>query len=184
MTATVKKSELAHIQSPTDFLKDFFDFSQLSPVDVKKEAIASNFLALIHHCGIKKIDLAEKLGWEQSRLSKVLSGKENLTIKTMVELAVALDYDFNVIFSKPNEHRSLQPWESNLLQNFRSNINISFNIIRKENEVIGNIQTKYIERSVFKNVILQKNKHLSSKVLENVFTNSRKIPLESTCREI
>ena len=64
-----KKTEL--IQSPdiADFFTDLFDFSHISPVDVKKNAIASNFCSLIYHCGLKKNELAHKLGWEPSRLS-------------------------------------------------------------------------------------------------------------------
>ena len=108
-------NEIANLQTPEDFFEDLFDFSDADPVDTKKTSIASNFCALIHHVGISRTELAEKLCWKPSRVSKVLDGSQNMTIKTMVELAVALDYDFDIHFHKINEHRSLQPWEDNLL---------------------------------------------------------------------
>ena len=110
-------NSLAKIENAEDFFNELFDFSEECPVDIKKVAIATNFSALIHHVGKSKSEIADDLGWKRSRLSKVLSGEQNLTIKTMVDLSNAVGYDFDVIFHKSNvfSHRSLQPWESNLL---------------------------------------------------------------------
>ena len=163
-----KKTEL--IQSPdiADFFTDLFDFSHISPVDVKKNAIASNFCSLIYHCGLKKNDLAHKLGWEPSRLSKVLNGNENLTIKTMVELSVALDYDFDMIFHKAYEHRSLQPWESNLLEELRPSINLTINV--HPNNTFSKSHSKFIEKVIPKNLI----KHeIINEELSNNYINKR-----------
>lgn len=90
----------------------------------KKHLLLLIFCALIHHSGVSRAELAEKLDWKLSRISKVLNGSQNLTIKTMVELAVALDYDFDIHFHKINEHRSLQPWEDNLLTHFLNEIEV------------------------------------------------------------
>ena len=115
-------NEIMSMQDPEDFFDDLFNFSEEDPVDIKKTSIASNFCALIHHSGVSRAELAEKLDWKLSRISKVLNGSQNLTIKTMVEIAVALDYDFDIHFHKINEHRSLQPWEDNLLTHFLNEI--------------------------------------------------------------
>ena len=56
---------------------DLFDFSNLDPIDIKKESIASNLSALISFSGIKRKELAKKLNQKESQLSKTLSGKEN-----------------------------------------------------------------------------------------------------------
>ena len=98
-----------------DFFDDLFDFSEENPIDIKKTAIASDFCSLLYHVETSRSELSEKLGWKKSRLSKVLNGKENLTIKTMVELTQAMGYDFDINFHHPDVHRCLQPWENNLL---------------------------------------------------------------------
>lgn len=119
-------NEIVKIEEPQDFFDELFDFSEIDPVEVKKTAIASNFCALIDHAGLNRTELAERLNWKPSRLSKVLNGTQNLTIKTMVEISVALDYDFDIHFHKVNEHRSLQPWESNLLIYLNNNVSVKY----------------------------------------------------------
>lgn len=163
-----KRTELIESPQIADFFANLFDFSQISPIDVKKNAIASNFSSLIYHCGLKRNELAEKLGWEASRLSKVLSGNENLTIKTMVELSVALDYDFDMIFHKAFEHRALQPWESNLLEELRPNINLTIHI--NTDDMFSKTHTNLIEKVFTKNLV----KHVVvSKKLDNSYISNK-----------
>lgn len=109
---------------------DLFDFSNLDPIDIKKESIASNLSALISFSGIKRKELAKKLNQKESQLSKTLSGKENLTIKTISKIAFVLDYDFEIVFHKNNSIPAyIQPWESpsifyhTLISYFISDIN-------------------------------------------------------------
>lgn len=134
-------NEIMSLQDPKDFFDDLFNFSEEDPVDIKKTSIASNFCALIHHSGVSRVELAEKLDWKLSRISKVLNGSQNLTIKTMVELAVALDYDFDIHFHKINEHRSLQPWEDNLLTHFLNEIEVKMIDIPKDIHRFKNIHS-------------------------------------------
>lgn len=41
-------------------------------------------------------ELADKLGWKTSRVSKVLHGTSNLTLKTIFDVCEALETDFDV----------------------------------------------------------------------------------------
>lgn len=109
------KSENEIMINDLDFFEDLFNFSDQDPVDIKKTAIASDFCSLIHYAELSRTELADKLDWKKSRLSKVLNGNENLTIKTMVELSQAIGYDFDINFHLSEVHRCLQPWEQNLL---------------------------------------------------------------------
>lgn len=91
-----------------------FDFSDFNTVDLSKEKIASSLAALISYSGIKRKDLAKKLKWKESRLSKALSGRQNLTLKSITEITVALGYDFDIIFHKNYDIKPyIQPWEIN-----------------------------------------------------------------------
>lgn len=91
---------------------DLFNFLELDPVDVIKEKVAADLATLISFSGVKRKDLAKKLGWKESHLSKTLSGRENLTIKSISRVALALDYDFDVVFHKNTPiPMYVQPWE-------------------------------------------------------------------------
>lgn len=93
---------------------DFFDFSDVDPVDIKKGSVAANLSALMVYSNISQSQLAKKLKWKASRLSKVLSGQQNLTLKTISDITFALEYDFELCFHKPNETLTVQPWEKKL----------------------------------------------------------------------
>jgi transcriptional regulator with XRE-family HTH domain len=56
-------------------------------------------------------ELARELHWEKSRVSKVLSGKDNLTVKTIWDFSSHLGFDFDVVFRGTNEPRPYQPWQ-------------------------------------------------------------------------
>jgi len=93
---------------------DFFDFSDVDPIEVKKASVAANLSALIAYSHITQSQLAKKLNWKASRLSKVLSGQQNLTLKTISDISFALEYDFELCFHKPSETLTVQPWEKKL----------------------------------------------------------------------
>ncbi|ESN06202.1 helix-turn-helix domain-containing protein [Enterobacter hormaechei] len=92
--------------------EESFDFSDVDATFIKKHQVASEFLSLISHENIQRKVLAEKLGWSEGRLSRVLSGELNLTIKTITSLSIALDYDFSIYFHKHNDYKECQPWEA------------------------------------------------------------------------
>lgn len=103
-----------------DCLDDLFaDLPPLDPFEIKKERIATQFAALISYCGKSRTALAEELGCKKSRVSTVLSGKHNVTLKTMWDFASTLGYDFDVVFRMADERPAPQPWERNSIVDHR-----------------------------------------------------------------
>ncbi len=52
--------------------------------------------AAMHEAGMSRADLARKLGVSKAFVTKLLNGNPNLTIRTMVALAKALDCSLNL----------------------------------------------------------------------------------------
>ncbi|UWD48799.1 helix-turn-helix domain-containing protein [Clostridioides difficile] len=47
------------------------------------------------HKGMTQLELAEKLGWNRSQISRLENGKyKDITISTIVDLSIALEEDF------------------------------------------------------------------------------------------
>lgn len=90
----------------------FADLPPLDPFEIKKEEVAALLAALMIHSGANRATLVERLDWEKSRLSHVLSGKANPTIKTIYEFARSLGFDFDLVFRCDDGHRPPQPWEA------------------------------------------------------------------------
>lgn len=78
---------------------------------VKMEQVASHLVGLLRHHKISRSELAQKLGWSKGRVTKVLSGDVNLTIKTMTTITQKLGYDFDVVFHNKNYEKPKQPWQ-------------------------------------------------------------------------
>jgi transcriptional regulator with XRE-family HTH domain len=89
-------------------------FSHLQPIsafDVKKDYIATQLAALMSFCEKSRSDMAEGLGWEKSRITRILSGENNLTIKTIWEFSSYLGFDYDVVFHSADQRRPQQPWQ-------------------------------------------------------------------------
>lgn len=86
------------------------------PFEEKKDRMAAELAALMSYCRKNRTTLAEGLGWKKSQVTRVLSGKQNLTLKTLWEFCSHLGYDFDVIFRRlqelPHNH---QPWQRNVV---------------------------------------------------------------------
>ena len=91
--------------------EDFLDFSVLDPFDIKKEIIADHIKSLVAYLDKTHSEFCEELGWKKSRFSKIISGKANLTLKTIFEISYASGYDFDVVFSNKNKKIDHQPWQ-------------------------------------------------------------------------
>lgn len=64
---------------------------------------------------MSKSDLARKLGMPPSRITKILSGESNMTLKTISQLDAALDLDLNLLDAArcrqaPGEHHGKINW--------------------------------------------------------------------------
>lgn len=78
---------------------------------IQMELTANRLVFLLKHSGLSRAELARKLGWKKSRVSKVLSGDMNLTIKTITAISEALEYDFEVVFYNKDYPKPKQPWQ-------------------------------------------------------------------------
>lgn len=79
----------------------------------KRDDVAITLTGLLHACQVSRADLARKISWKPSRVTRALSGKENLTINTLAEIINAVGGDFDILIRQRGVARALQPWESN-----------------------------------------------------------------------
>ena len=92
----------------------FADLPDLNDFDeYKKIEIAADMAALLVHSGHTRAEVARLLGWTRSRVTNVLSGDANPTLKTVFEFSRALGYDFDLTYRKSNVAPPHQPWVSN-----------------------------------------------------------------------
>ncbi len=77
---------------------------------VQMERIASDLIFLLKHSGLNRSELATKLGCKKSRVTRILSGDENLTIKTLTSVSESLGYGFEVVFYNKSYPKPKQPW--------------------------------------------------------------------------
>src|SRR5699024_12194056 len=62
--------------------------------ELEAQKVAVELAAAVADAGITQAELAQRLGWKPARVSKVLHGATNLTLKTLFELSEALGLDF------------------------------------------------------------------------------------------
>lgn len=79
--------------------------------ELQMELVAADLAILLKHSGISRAELAQKLGWQKSRITRVLSGDDNLTLKTISQFTEALGYTFDVVFHNKNYPKPKQPWQ-------------------------------------------------------------------------
>jgi antitoxin component HigA of HigAB toxin-antitoxin module len=84
--------------------------------DIKAQTVSTDLVRAISECGYSQADVAQKLGWSASRVSRVLHGAPNLTLRTLHELSSALNLEFDIIYRKAGENRAPQPWEAIVMQ--------------------------------------------------------------------
>jgi DNA-binding phage protein len=106
-TLTVVQSN----ESVIDHFDMFSDLPPLDPFDLKKDEIATQLAALMSFAKKNRSTVASSLNWEKSRMTSVLSGKGNPTIKTIYEFCGSLGFDFDLVFRSPTEDRPEQPWQ-------------------------------------------------------------------------
>ncbi|MDR6538870.1 helix-turn-helix transcriptional regulator [Variovorax soli] len=90
-------------------------FEKLQPLDefdYKKMAIASCLNAAMVSKMTTRSMLAEQLGWSKSYMTRFLSGKANLTLRTIHEFTSALGYDVDLAIHDAGTAGPLQPWQA------------------------------------------------------------------------
>ena len=83
---------------------------------LKAQDTAVTLARAVAESGLSQADLAKALDWKPSRVSRVLHGDSNLTLRTIMEVAEACDLNFDVILRRPGEPRAAQPWEQGAIQ--------------------------------------------------------------------
>lgn len=111
MTNSTSLVTINQNQSEDDFADVFTDLAPIDPFDLKKDFLGAQMAALVSFSGKSRTDLVGELGWKKSRVSNVLSGKCNLTIKSIWEFSSYLGFEFDVIFRRPSELPPRQPWQ-------------------------------------------------------------------------
>lgn len=80
--------------------------------DVERELLygetVETMRALFESVGLTQRDLARRLGVSDARMSRILSGRENLTLRTLADLGWAAGVRFEVV-AVPFEDRSGSP---------------------------------------------------------------------------
>jgi len=66
--------------------------------ELKAQEVAVQLANAVARSGLTQKELADRLGWKTSRVSKVLHGASNLTLKTMLQVCEALGIDFDIHF--------------------------------------------------------------------------------------
>ncbi len=88
-------------------------FDNIYDIDMsvmQMESVATDLVFLLKHSGLSRSELASKLDCKRSRVTRILSGDENLTIKTITSIAECLGYGFDVVFYNENYDQPKQPW--------------------------------------------------------------------------
>ena len=66
-------------------------------------AVTEEFARVMKEKGMSRKDLAERLGVSKARVSNILNGSPNLTLKTLAAVAVALDSKVHLELTEPSE---------------------------------------------------------------------------------
>jgi len=91
--------------SSTDFRKRLADLWQDDDMrfEAKAQSIAIALASAVHETGMTRAQLAEKLGWKPSRVTKILTGSENLTLRTIHQVCAAIGLEFDMVLRQPGE---------------------------------------------------------------------------------
>lgn len=84
--------------------------------DIKTQEVATDLACALGEAGMTRAQLCERLDWKPSRMSKILGGGANLTLRTLHQLCEAMGLEFDVILRQPQQSRAAQPWETSHLQ--------------------------------------------------------------------
>ena len=155
-------------------------FDNIYDVDMsvmQMESVATDLVFLLKHSGLSRSELANKLDWKKSRVTKVLSGDENLTIKTITSVAECLGYGFDVVFYNENYDQPKQPWaidrENKAIQPEVVYLESSIEIKRQEPEEVFKDLLAGEEASYY--ICVSKNKNSDSKTIRSIQ------PVRNTC---
>lgn len=71
--------------------------------EAKAQDVAMGLATVVYRSGLNRAQLAEKLGWKPSRVSRILTGNTNVTIKTIFQICRAINLDFDLVLRNAQE---------------------------------------------------------------------------------
>lgn len=83
--------------------------------EIKAQSLSVDLVQAVNESGFSQKQIAEHLGWSASRVSRVLHGASNITLRTLFELTSALEIEFDIVFRKSEASRALHYWQEDLL---------------------------------------------------------------------
>jgi len=78
----------------------------------------------LHELGLSKKDLAGRMHVSQAHITKLLNGKNNFTLKTLVKISKLLDVELNIEMSNQEEHTT--EWFDSVSLNSFDDITMDF----------------------------------------------------------
>lgn len=106
----------------------------------KSQKIALNILQALDNLGITQVDLAEKLNVEPQQINRIVKGSENLTLKTICKLEIALgitliSVDSNVFLNSGDVSTVAINAEANLNKEPKQKANVPWEFMELQEEV-------------------------------------------------
>lgn len=71
--------------------------------EAKAQDVAIELASAVQKAGFSRAELAKKLNWKPSRVTKVLTGSSNLTLKTIFQICRAIGLEFDVVLRKAHQ---------------------------------------------------------------------------------
>jgi plasmid maintenance system antidote protein VapI len=75
--------------------------------EAKTQDVAIELAAAVERAGLSRAALAKQLNWKPSRVTKVLTGTSNLTLKTIFQVCRAIGLEFDVVLRKAHERAEI-----------------------------------------------------------------------------
>jgi DNA-binding Xre family transcriptional regulator len=112
MKVNEKLQQLGLDPDNVDFSDILAAIGEFDSLELKKDQVGTDLVSLMAFTDTSRTELAQALGYKKSRVTRILSGMENLTLRTIHDVCKAIGYEFNVTFKKKSESKPLQPWQS------------------------------------------------------------------------
>lgn len=86
----------------SEFVREFWADDDMV-FEAKAQEVSTALASAVYRAGLNRAELAKKLDWKPSRVSKILTGNTNLTLKTIFQICQAIDLEFDVVLRKAHE---------------------------------------------------------------------------------
>ena len=112
MRVNEKLQQLGIDPDTADFSDILAAIGESDSLELQKDQVGTDLVSLLAFSDTSRTALAQVLGYKKSRVTRILSGMENLTLRTIHDVCKAIGYEFDVTFRRKSEAKPLQPWQS------------------------------------------------------------------------